>query len=177
MARYKKIGVKAKKQWQQSMDRLIDGLGRRIVVYLPEKRSECPNCYYDKIHDKSSGIAKVDSSSSTYFTVGRCPVCFGKGVRVVARKRCIEGIVIWNPDNRNNNLAFNVAGFEGATIVEIKTDVCHLDVIKEAKYIVIDGLKCVLAGSPILRGVGDKSVLISTFFTSDKPKKNSGEYV
>lgn len=179
MARSRKVGSKAKKRWQQSMSRLIDGLGRRIIVYLQEKRSECPNCYYDKMHDKSSGIPKVDSSSPTYFTAGRCPVCAGRGVRVTARKRCIEGMVIWNPQggSAQNSLTFSEAGFEGATSVEIKTNVCYLDLIKESKYVVIDGVTCQLSNPPTIRGIGDKSVLIATFFTSDKPRKDSGEYV
>lgn len=176
MARYRKIGAKADKRWQQSMSRLVDGLGRHIVVYLQEKRLECPNCYYDKVHDKSSGIPKVDSSSPTYFTAGRCPVCSGRGVIVSARKRCIEGMVIWNPQT-SNNLTFSEAGFEGATFVEIKTDVCYLDLIKDSRYVVIDGVRCMLSNPPIIRGVGGKSILIATFFTSDKPRKGSGEYV
>jgi hypothetical protein len=178
MSTGRKIGSKAKKRWNQSMSRLIDGLGRNIIVYLPDRRLECPNCYYDKVHDKSSGIPKVGPSSSTYFTVGRCPVCSGRGVRVVSRKRCIEGMVIWNPQgNATNSLTFSQAGMEGATSVEIKTDICYLDLIKESKYVVVDGIQCKLSNPPIIRGVGGKSVLIATFFTTRKPKLDSGEYV
>jgi len=176
MSKERRIGTKAKKRWKQSMDRLVDGLGRNIVVYLQDKRSECPNCYYDKVHEKSSGVCKVSPSSPTYFTVGRCPVCFGKGVLVTSLKRCIKGIVNWNPST-GNNLIFNEAGYEGSTFVELKTDICNLDLIKECKYIVIDGVSCKLSNPPIIRGVGEKSVLIATFFTSDKPRKGSGEYV
>ena len=178
MARNRKIGSKAKKRWKQSMSRLIDGLGRNIIVYLQDNRAECPNCYYDKVHDKSSGVAKVDPSSPTYFTYGRCPVCAGKGVITTSRKKCIDGMVIWNPQgNSTNSLTFGEAGMEGATSVEIKTSVCHLDLIKEAKYAVLDGIKCKLSSPPIVRGVGEKSVLIAYFFTTDKPRKGSGEYV
>lgn len=172
----KKIGTKASKRWKSSMSRLVDGLGRSIVVYLPDKRLECSNCYYDKVHDKSSGVPKVDSSSPTYFISGRCPVCSGRGVITTARKRCIEGMIIWNPSS-TNSLTFGESGFEGATTVEIKIDTCYLDLIKEAKYVVIDGITCKLSNPPIIRGVGGKSILIATFFTSDKPRKGSGEYV
>ena len=178
MARNRKIGTKANKRWKQSMSRLVDGLGRRIIVYLPDTRSECPNCYYDKVHDKSSGVCKVDPSSPTYFTYGRCPVCTGRGVITTSRKKCIKGMVIWNPQgNATNNLTFSSAGIEGATSVELKTDVCYLDLIKTAKHVVIDGIKCRLSNPPIIRGVGGKSVLIALFFTTDKPKSGSGEYV
>jgi len=178
MYRSRKVGTKAKKHWKQSMSRLIDGLGRSIVVYLPDRRSECSNCYYDKVHDKSSGISKVGPLSPTYFTVGRCPVCTGRGVIVSSRKRCIEGIVIWNPQGNNTNtLTFNEAGMEGMTSVEVKTDVCYLDLIKESKYVIIDGIKCKLSNPPIIRGVGGQSVLVVIFVATDKPRNNSGEYV
>jgi len=175
MSRDRKVGIKAKKRWKQAMARMVDGLGRRIIVYLPDRRSECPNCYYDKVHDKSSGVCKVSPTSSTYFTIGRCPVCFGKGVLTTSIKKCIEGMVIWNPST--NDLTFTEAGYEGATLIEVKTDICYLDIIKECKYVIIDGLKCKLSNPPIIRGVGDKSILIATFITMDKPRKGSGEYV
>jgi len=179
MSRDRRVGEKAKKRWKQAMARMVDGLGRKIVVYLPDRRSECPNCYYDKVHDKSSGVCKVSPANPTYFAIGRCPVCFGKGVITTSIRKCIEGMVIWNPvgNNAANNLTFNEAGFEGATIVEIKTDICYLDLIKECKHIVIDGVRCKLANPPIIRGVGEKSILIAIFFTTDKPRKGSGEYV
>lgn len=176
MARNRKIGSKAQKRWKQSMARLVDGLGRKIIVYLQDKRSECPNCYYDKVHDKSSGVYKDGGSAS--FTYGRCPICAGKGVITTSRKKCIGGMVIWNPQgNATNSLTFGEAGMEGATSVEIKTDVCNLDIIKDAKYVVLDGIKCKMSNPPIIRGVGGKSVLIAYFITMHKPRTDSGEYI
>ncbi len=178
MSRNRKIGSKSKTRWKKAMGRMVDGLGRKILVYLSDIRSECPNCYYDKVHDKSSGVSKVDPSSPTYFTYGRCPVCNGKGVITTSRKKCIQGMVIWNPQgNASNELTFGAAGVEGATLVEIKTDVCYLDLIKTAKHVVIDGIRCKLSNPPIIRGVGGKSVLIASFLTTDKSRSGSGEYV
>jgi hypothetical protein len=145
---------------------------------LPGSRNECPNCYYDKVNRLSSGVAKVASGHPNYFTMGRCPVCKGKGVLTTVRKRCITGIVIWDPSgDKMNSLTFTEAGYEGATRVEIKTDPCHLDIIKQAEYFVVDGVKCKLSNPPILRGIGDKHILIALLFTVDKPKLDSGEYV
>lgn len=169
---------KAKKRFKSAWERTMAGLGRRIVIYLPDLESECPNCYYDKVNRVSSGIAKVSPGDPNYFTVGRCPVCLGKGVLTTTRRRCIDGIVIWNPGGEGmNSLTFTEAGFEGATRVEIKTDPCHLELIKECKYAVIDGVRCRLSNPPILRGLGEQHILIALFFTSDKPKKGSGERI
>jgi hypothetical protein len=99
-------------------------------------------------------------------------------VLVTTRRKCINGIVIWNPSgDAMNSLTFTEAGFEGATRVEIKTDPCNLELIKNSKYVLIDGLKCKLSNPPIIRGLGEKDILIAQFFTTDKPKKNSGEYL
>ena len=174
----RRIKHKTKNRFKKRWDRVVKGLGRQIVVYLPSTKKECPNCYYDKVHNKSSGIAKVDPSSPTYFIYGRCPVCIGEGVITTSRKRCIEGMVIWNPQgSATNNLTFSEAGVEGATSVEVKTDVCYLDLIKDEKYVVLDGVRCKLSNPPIIRGVGGKSVLIASFFTTNKLKKGSGEYI
>ncbi len=170
-----KTHILAKQRFAKAWDNVRDALGREIVVYLPDTRRECPNCYYDKVHDKSSGIPKVLPESPNYFTVGRCPVCKGKGVLVSVRKKCIHGIVVWNP--QSNNLGFSEAGFDGETLVEIKVDECYLDLLKEAKYVLVDGVKCKLSNPPIVRGLGGKNVLIGYFVTMDKPKQGSGEYV
>lgn len=172
----RKLGDKAKKRFNKSFSRFRDGLGRQIIVYRSDTEAECPNCYYDKVNRSSSGVCKVSSGDPNYFAVGRCPVCHGRGVLITTRRKCIDGMVIWNPSgDAMNALTFTPAGFEGATRVEIKTDICNLELIKNAKHVLIDGLKCKLSNPPIIRGLGGKDVLIAQFFTTDKPKKNSGE--
>ena len=167
---------KAKKRFKSAWDRTMAGLGRRVTIYLSDIESECPNCYYDKVNRTSSGVCKVAPSSPTYFTVGRCPVCLGKGVLTTSRRRCIDGIVNWNPSGDGmNSLTFTEAGFEGATRVEVKTDPCNLELIRGSKYAVIDGIRCKLSNPPIVRGLGEKHVLVALFFTTDKPRIGSGE--
>lgn len=174
--RDKRIGRKAKDRFKKSVKNLVSGLSREVVVYSKDLRSECPNCHYDKVGGKSSGIPKVDASSPTYFVVGRCPVCRGKGVITTSRRRTIKGLVIWNPRGEALNVStFTEAGMGGATKVEIKTDPRYLDLIKDCKHVVVDGITCKFAGPPIIRGLGNKSLLISSFFTDDKLRIDSGE--
>ncbi len=178
MSKNKWIGNKTKSRFKKAIQGVIKGLGRKIVVYLPDIERECPNCYYDKVNRTSSGVTKVGVNDPNYFTVGRCPVCDGKGVLITIRRRCIEGIVIWNPSgDRENSLTFVEAGYEGATMVEIKTDPCHLELIKTAKHVKIDGIRCKLSAPPISRGIGENHLLIALFFTTDKPKIDSGEII
>ena len=169
---------RSKDRFNKSWKRVSDKLGRRVLVYLPATESECPNCYYDKVNRTSSGVPKSSPGDANYFTTGRCPVCKGGGVLTTVRRRCIDGIVIWDPSgDRMNSYTFTAAGFEGATRVEIKTDPCNLDTIKQAKYFIVDGVACKLGAPPIVRGLGDKHILKALLFTTDKPKLGSGEVV
>lgn len=178
MPRSRRIGHKAKKRFKTRIGNYVSGLGRKIFIYLSPNTSECPNCYYDKKSKKSSGIPKVSIGSPTYFIVGRCPVCLGHGVLTTERRKCIHGVVIWNPLGEGmNGMTFTEAGHEGATKVQIKTDICHLDIIKDMHHATVDGVACVLAAPPIIRGIGNKSVLVVEFFTTDKMNPSSGEYI
>ena len=175
MSRNINVGGKAKRRWRDTMTRFINGLGRKIMIYIQDRRVDCPNCYYDSVHDKSSGVCKVSPASPTYFTIGRCPVCNGAGVLISTRKKCVEGLVQWSPDI--NNLTFTEGGFNSITSVTIKMDPCYLDLIKNAKYISVDGVHCKLSKPPVLRGIGEQSVLIATFVTVDKIRTDSGEHI
>jgi hypothetical protein len=176
MPRSRRIGNKSKERFKTNFNNIINNFGRKIFVYLSPTTSECPNCYYDKKSRKSSGVAKVDPSSSTYFTIGRCPVCLGDGVIKTERRRCIKGTITWNPVGEGNNtITFTEAGYEGATVVQLKTNPCYLDIFKAADHVVVDGLICKIATSPIIRGVGNKAILVIELFTTDKLKIDSGE--
>ena len=76
-----------------------------------------------------------------------------------------------------NVLNYTPAGYDSATRVEIKIDPCYLDLIKESIYITIDGVKCKLSNPPIIRGLGNKSLLIVYLFVDTKSSLDSGEYV
>jgi len=168
------IGNKTKKRFKKTIQGVVKGLGRKITVYLTDRLSECPNCYYDKLNDRSSGIAKVAPSSPTYFTVGRCPVCRGRGVITTSRKKCINANIIWNPPREIlNSLNFNEAGYVGATKVQIKTDPCYLELIRDCKKIIVDGVSCKVASPPLRRGLGNESLLVTILFTEDTMKERS----
>jgi hypothetical protein len=71
----------------------------------------------------------------------------GKGVITTSRKKYINANIIWNPTrDALNALDFNEAGSSGITKV---------------------GVSCKIATPPVLRGVGNESILVSLFFTED----------
>lgn len=180
-----RVSLKTKNRFKHAIQDLIKGLGRKVKVYKQPIKSECSNCFYDKLTNSSTGKCKwtaleVITKQQEYevatsnidlrykfFKVGRCPICKGKGYVESQRSVWISCLVIWNPDDRNR-LTFTPAGHEGSTIVELKTDPKYFDLFKNCTKVVIDDISCLLSASPALRGLGNKSVLIITAFTTDK---------
>ena len=92
--------------------------------------------------------------------------------------RFVDCLVIWNPKGGGENEdVYTAAGLEGRTIVELKTHPKHYDLFMGCIKIEVDGVECNLYKAPIARGLGNQAVLIVTAITSDKPKKNSGEFI
>jgi hypothetical protein len=163
------ISSKTKDRYKNIIQGVVGGLSENIILYLQPQKQECPNCFYDKIHDKSTGIAKVLPSDPNYFIVGRCPICLGKGTLTSIRKRCIQGMIIWNPGGDGmNSTTYTSSGYEGATKVELKINPCYLDLVKSADYFSVAGLKCRMSNPPIIRGLGSSALLIVELFTESK---------
>jgi len=191
-----RIHPKTKNRYKRRMRDVVKGLSRKVAVYKQPIRSECPNCYYDTLTDKSTGvckwtIAEALSQQATweanggigtrykYFLKGRCPVCKGDGYLETARRSWAHCLVTWDPDARGfgNEMTYTPAGTEGSTIVQLKTDPKHYGLFKNCKKIVVDGIECKLSKPPVMRGMGNQTLLIITAFTTEKPQLDSGEII
>jgi len=190
-----RISKRVKEKHQKAIRNVIKGLSRKVEVYKQPKKLECPNCYYDKFTDNSTGkckhtpveaIMKQSEYESgggeglryRYFKFGRCPVCRGQGYLTIKRKVWADCMVNWEPgSSSSNSVTYTAAGTEGSTIVQLKTDPKYYDLFKNSSRIVVDGVECKLSKPPILRGLGTQAVLIITAFTTDKPKIDSGEII
>jgi hypothetical protein len=96
----------------------------------------------------------------------------------IRRRVWADCLVTWDPQNRyTNNTVYTPAGTEGSTVVQLKTDPKHYELFKNCSRIIVDGVECKLSKPPILRGLGNQSVLIISAFTTDKPKLDSGEII
>ena len=192
----KRISRKVKEAFRKSMRNVIDGLSRKVLIYKQPLKSECPNCYYDKFTDSSTGKCKYsavdapikqaeyaaahpgdDSIKYKYFLKGRCPVCKGQGYIEVARRTWIDALVIWDPSTQGNAMTYTPAGTEGSTVVQLKTDPRYFDLFKNCSRIVVDGVECKLSKPPILRGLGTQAILIVSAFTTEKPRVSSDEFI
>jgi hypothetical protein len=181
-----RISSKAKKNFQRGIRNVIKGLSRKVTVYRQPIKSECLNCYFDKMTQSSTGKCKwtisevKDKNNPTkykWFRFGRCPICHGQGYLETQRKSYIPCLVTWNPSGRwsNTNFVSTPAGTEGSVIVQLKTDPKHFDMFKNCSKITVDGFECQLSQPPILRGLGNESLLIVMAFTTRKSRIDSDE--
>lgn len=163
------VGRRTKELWARDIHKLIKGLGRCVTIYRPDTESDCPNCFYDAINRESTG--RYNGTGSRPFTVGRCPVCRGRGTLTTKRKRDIHALVTWRPRPEGmmqNSTQFIPGGKASETNVRLKTKPCHLALIRDCQHAMIDGLKCVLAEPPTIRGLGSRSVLVALFIVEEK---------
>ena len=191
-----RIQPKTKRRFQRRIRDVVKGLSRDVAVYKQPAKSECPNCFYEKLTNRSTGKCKWTIAETLtkqaewedsggiglrykYFLKGRCPVCKGRGYLETLRKVWTKCLVIWDPEQRGfgNQLTYTPAGSEGSTIVVLKTDPKYHDTFKNASKIIVDGVTCKLSKPPVLRGLGNQAVLIITAFTTEKPYIDSGEIV
>jgi hypothetical protein len=190
-----RVNKKTKDRYKRRIQSFIKGLSRKVTVYMIPKKSECPNCHFDKFVNRSTGKSKwtiteagqkqdlwVAAGNTSikykYFLRGRCPICAGKGYLEVLRKKWVDCLVTWNPQGRyGNEMVYTIAGSEGSTIVALKTDPKHFDTFKNCDKIVVDGVECKLSRPPLLRGLGNQSVLNIMAFTTEKPKVDTDEII
>lgn len=191
-----RISQRVKETYKKAIQGVIKGLSRKVEVYMQPKKSTCPNCYFDKFSNSSTGKCKwtpveaitkqsewVASGNQSirykYFLRGRCPVCRGRGYLEVQRKVWIEALVTWDPSTRgfDNSMSYTPAGSEGSTIVALKTYPKYYDLFKNSVKIVVDGIECKISKPPILRGLGIQAVLIITAFTTEKSSIDSDEII
>lgn len=191
-----RISPKTKRKFRKGIRDVIKGFSRKVLVYKQPSKNECPNCYYDKMTDSSTGKCKWtpvqaiqkqsewEAAGNTttkykYFLRGRCPVCKGRGYITTVREEWTDCLVTWSPDNAlyGNEITYTPAGSEGSTIVRLKAHPHDYDLFKNCEKMFIDGIECKLSRPPIMRGLGNQSVLIIYGFTTEKPKIDSNEII
>lgn len=72
-----------------------DDFGIACTVIYPAKKTVCPNCIYDSLNKRSSGVYKAGGPIS--FTVGPCPFCAALGYTSVQDTDSIKLRCYFNP--------------------------------------------------------------------------------
>jgi len=191
-----RIHKKTKDKFKRRIRDVVKGLSRKVAVYKQSAKSECPNCFYEKLTNRSTGKCKWTLSETLikqaewesnggvgtrykYFLKGRCPVCKGKGYLETLRRTWANCKITWDPAARGfgNKTVYTPAGTEGSTVVELKTDPKHYDDFKNCSKIVVDGIDCRLSKPPLLRGLGNEALLIIIAFTTEKLTVDTKEII
>ena len=175
------VSERTKEKYKKSVNKLIESLSRSVVVYKQSIKNECDNCYFDNLTNKSTGKCKwtpqealskqsawLALGNSTvkykYFLKGRCPVCSGIGYLETLRRTSVKCIINWAPSA--DDILQLPAGLAGATPVLLKTYPSYMELFKNCERVVVDGIECTLSTPPMLRGLGNESVLFVLAFTS-----------
>ncbi|MBW1799218.1 MAG: hypothetical protein JRJ85_00680 [Deltaproteobacteria bacterium] len=164
------------KKFGRIIKNVIKELSKQIEIISIEPDHPCPNCFFDSVSGKSSGVCSHGPELPGYFLHGNCPICHGKGVITQENKVCINAAVVWRgagtSTSDENDLVFNDYGLEGRSIARLKTDICHLNLFKSCDYIIVENVKCTLYNPPIVRGLAGKHVLIAYVCSVNKFKDN-----
>lgn len=165
-----------RKIYSETIKQVISDLHKVITAELEPQKIDCPNCIYDTVNKKSSGVHDSTFVSSTTifgetitpqpFTRGRCPVCFGEGELTVANTKSIKALVRWNP---NEDLEVSPAGLEGKPLVRIKAERKHYDTITQALSFTVDGVKCERIQPVNIRGLGKQEELVVAYLLAVEP--------
>jgi hypothetical protein len=164
------------KKFGRLIKNVVKELSKQIEIITIEREHECTNCFIDSVTGKSSGVCRHGPELPNYFKFGRCPVCHGEGTIDIESKICINAAIFWrgsgSSGSKENDLVFNDFGLEGRSVARLKTNICHLNLIKECDYIIVENIECTLYNPPILRGLGGKHVLIAYVCSVNKFKDN-----
>lgn len=150
--------------YQSRIDALINQLGKNVYLEFDPIRGPCPNCTYDTLRKRSTGIYKTGGPRP--FARGRkCPHCKGRGFEETLVNKCIRCLIKWNPKDAEN---FGISVSNHKDIVRLKTYLYNFDRLKRAKFAITNydimnmiKLKVKLIQEPILVGLRESRYCIS----------------
>lgn len=166
-----------RKTYKDLIKQVIADLGESIFVYGPPEEEDCPNCLSDLVTGESKNI--YDSSFTTPVTIfgqtvspqpfnrGRCPICKGVGKLKDYSPVTVRALVKWRVEN--GDMENTPVGIEGQNLVRIKARSTYYDTIRDAEYVIIDGVRCELYQPPVFRGLGQQDEMVVAFFKAVEP--------
>jgi len=115
--------------YQQNIDALINQLGKDVYLNFDPTKTECPNCIFDPIRERSSGRPKAGGPRP--FRRGRqCPYCKARGFIEEQNQKCIKCLIKWNPKDLQD---YDISLRDEVDVVRFKTYLTNYDDIVRAK--------------------------------------------
>lgn len=131
-------------------------LGRNVILHIPGPKKRCPNCIYDPIAKKSTGMYQPQFPLPAGvvhipFTGGTCPVCNGTGQYTTeVTKQVLAGIRWLKADQKR----YVIQGLEAENDFRIKCDIKYYEDFKKVRIVDIDGIPAEVT-SILKKGLGE----------------------
>jgi hypothetical protein len=159
-----------------------EDLGRSITLHIPGPRVDCPNCLFDPINKRSTGMFKprnpypANIPGPYQFIGGICPVCNGTGQYSTEVTKIIDKALIrWLKVDQKKYL---IQGLEAENDFRIKCDIKYIDDFKTARVVEIDGVPAEVT-TIVKRGLRDLIQIVVFLRLSEWPtggKKDVSKY-
>jgi len=150
--------------YQSRIDALINQLGKNVYLEFTPIREPCPNCEYDTMRKRSTGVYKTGGPRP--FARGlKCPYCKGRGFTETPVNKCIKCLIKWNPEDAKN---YGISVSKMGGIVRLKTYLTEADDLSRAQTVIVNHdivnqmkLKVKLVQGPVPVGLREDRYCIS----------------
>jgi len=120
--------------YQSRIDALINQLGKNVYLEFTPIREPCPNCEYDTMRKRSTGVYKAGGPKS--FARGlKCPYCKGRGFTETPVNKCIKCLIKWNPEDAKN---YGISVSKMGGIVRLKTYLTEANDLSRAQTVIVN---------------------------------------
>lgn len=138
------------KLYQGFVKGIREDLGRNVTLHIPGARKDCPNCLWDPVNRRSTGMYSprapfptvTDNNGKTVtapkpFTGGVCPVCNATGQVAEQTTKVVQCLIRYLKTDQQRYL---VQGIEAQSDFRLKADIKFEQDFKNARFIEIDGI-------------------------------------
>lgn len=122
--------------YQELIDGVIDQLGKNVLLEFDPIRQPCPNCEFDIIRKRSTGVYKI-GGPRPFSRERQCPYCKGKGLLETAVTKIIKCLIQWgfgDDDDDGDDIAIN----QHKGVISLKTLISEADDLVRAKTIIVN---------------------------------------
>lgn len=118
--------------YQSRIDALINQLGKNVHLEFDPIRTPCPNCTFDTVRKRSTGIY-IPGGPRPFKRGRKCPYCKGRGLLETPVTKCIKCLLKWNPSDAEN---FGISVSDKKGVVRLKTFLTEADDLIRAKTVI-----------------------------------------
>ncbi len=131
------------KLYQYYIPSIRSDFGRSVILHIPGPKRDCPNCLFDPVNRRSTGMFKpknpypTDIAGPFPFVGGICPVCNATGQYTTEITKTIDKALIrWLKADTKRYL---IQGLEAENDIRMKVDIKHREDVKRSRAVTIDG--------------------------------------